>query len=379
MSDAISRRTLLGGALALSAVGLPAAAAPAALDHFVYVGCRTTRERNARGDGVAIFRAKGADPWTPLQVVGDLVNPSFLAFDRSKKFLYAVHGDMTEISAFAVDNKTGALRFLNRQSTRGLNPVHVAPDPSNKFLVVTNHLTKDEYQSNLAVLPRQTDGSLGPAVDVMPLTGKIGPHRVEQPFAKPHQAVFDPAGKFIVVPDKGCDLVRSFRLGGDGKLTAIGAPAIAREGAGPRHVAFHPARPFAYVVNELDSTVTAYRYEAESGQLTPFQILSSLPDNFTGNSRASEIEVSPDGRFVHASNRGHDSIASFAINPENGRLASAGWQSSGGKTPRFFCLSPAGDTLFVANEDSDSIVRLADSSVAAKTGSPTCLLFLQAE
>ena len=370
MSGTISRRGLFVGALALSL--LPAAAEEAA-DHFVFVGCRTTRERNARGDGIAIFRAKGAEPWTPVQTIGGLLNPSFLAFDRSRKFLYAVHGDGTEISAFAVNG--GALNFLNRQSTRGLNPVHVAVDPANRFLVVTNHLTKDEYQSGLAVLPRQADGALGPVCDFAPLSGKIGPHRVEQPFAKPHQAVFDPAGRFILVPDKGCDLVRSFRLGGDGKLTAVGSPVLAREGAGPRHIAFHPARPLGYVVNELDSTIAAYRYDAETGQLSPFQIVPTLPDSFVGNSRAAEIEVSPDGGQVHASNRGHDSIVSWQIDAE-GRLVSPGWKSSGGKTPRFFCQGPG--SLFVANEDGDSIVRLSDGAVVAKTGSPTCLLFLPA-
>jgi 6-phosphogluconolactonase (cycloisomerase 2 family) len=198
---------------------------------------------------------------------------------------------------------------------------------------------------------------------------------------------YDRGEKFIIVPDKGCDLVRSFSLSQDGKLTQVGTPAAAREEAGPRHVSFHPAKPFAYVVNELDSTVTAYRYDGTTGALTPFQIVSSLPDSFTGNSRASEIDISADGRFVYASNRGSDSIGVFSADPHSGRLTALGWQSCGGKTPRFHVLSPFDHSLLVTNEDSDTITRLAvdpksgllgEPAVVAKTGSPTCLLFLKA-
>ena len=340
---------------------------------FAYVGCRTTRERNARGDGIAVYRIDGRNgAWEQVQLVDKLLNPSYLAFDRTQKTLYTVHGDSSEISAFRIDQKTGLLSFINQQSTQGLNPVHLSVDPTNRFVVVANHLTGKDFVSNVAVLSLREDGALGPLADLAPLTGKIGPHRAEQPFAKPHQVQFDPGNRFIVVPDKGCDLVRVFRLGPDGKLQALEAVA-AREGSGPRHVAFHPTLPYAYVVNELDSTVVAYHFDGNTGALAPFQLLSSLPDSFTGNSRAAEIELSADGRFVHASNRGHDSIVSYAVDPQNGRMTPVGWQSSGGKTPRFFTLR--GEDILVANEDSDNIVRLPDGATLAKTGSPTCIIW----
>ncbi|MBM3606328.1 MAG: lactonase family protein, partial [Alphaproteobacteria bacterium] len=214
---------------------------------------------------------------------------------------------------------------------------------------------------------------------------EIGPHRVEQPFPKPHQVEFDPSGRFVAVPDKGLDQVLVYEIdAAAGKLKAVGQPSQAREGAGPRHIAFHPSGQSAYVINELDSTVTAYRFDSETGQLEPFQRLSSLPDSFTGNSRASEIAVSPDGRFVYASNRGYDSIAIFSIDPENWQLTSAGWQNSEGRTPRFFAIDPNYQRLLVANEDTDTIVpfeidrsdgSLRKSGDAVQVGSPVCIIF----
>jgi 6-phosphogluconolactonase len=353
-----------------------------AIPYFAYVGSRTTRERNARGEGLSVYRVDPkAAPWTPVQVHRDLVNPSFLCFDRQRRFLYAVHGDRSEISAFRIDPKSGELTFLNQEPTGGKNPVHLCIDPTNRFVVVVNHVT-----SSLAVLPIEENGALGRMSDLVTLTGKVGPHRVEQPFPKPHQAQYDPTDHFIAVPDKGLDRTFVFRLNaGTGKLSAVeGAVAEAREGAGPRHIAFHPSNRLAYIINELDSTVTACRFDAGTGALTPFQVLTVLPDSFVGNSRAAEIAVSATGRFVYASNRGHDSIAVFAVNPSTGRLTTAGWHLTGGRTPRFFALDPAEDTLFVANEDSDTIVgfrvdastgSLTPLGTVARTGSPVCILF----
>ncbi|WP_249140158.1 MULTISPECIES: lactonase family protein [Bradyrhizobium] len=357
---------------------------PASSSSFVYVGARTTRERNARGDGLNVYRMDNATGrWAHLQLLGDLVNPSFLAFDRSQRFLYTVHGDLSDITAMAIDPAAGTLRVINRQSTEGKNPVHLAVDPTNRFVVVANHIT-----STLALLPRHDDGSLGAVIDLVKLEGKNGPHRVEQPFAKPHQVEFDPSGRFIVVPDKGLDLVFTYRIDAEkGKLVQAGKPAQAREGAGPRHVAFHPARQLAYVVNELDSTVTAYRFDPADGALQPFQVLSVVPDAFTGNSRAAEIAVSADGRFVYASNRGNDGIATFAIDPATGRLSPATWTPSGGKTPRFFALGPSDAFLFAANEDSDTVIAfrrdaanggLSATSEVVRVGSPVCILFRMA-
>ncbi|MBL8642773.1 MAG: lactonase family protein [Rhodospirillaceae bacterium] len=352
-----------------------------ASSYFAYVGSRTTKERNARGLGINVYRVDAkTGRWTHVQLVKDLINPSFLAFDRSGGFLYSVHGDLSDISSFMRDGKTGELKPLNRQSTEGKNPVHLAVDPTNTFMVVSNHIT-----STLALLPLRPDGALEPVCDLVKLEGKIGPHRVEQPFAKPHQAVFDPSGRYILVPDKGLDRVFCYAIDASRKkLVQAAPPAEMREGAGPRHIAFHPGGAFAYVINELDSTLVACRFDAATGALAPFQLVSSLPDTFTGNSRAAEIEVSPDGRFVYASNRGFDSIGVYAIDAKTGRVTPVGWQPSGGKTPRFFALDPAGNFLFAANEDSDAIVSFAidkqrgllkPTGETVATGSPVCIVF----
>lgn len=352
---------------------------------IVYVGCRTTRERNARGDGITVYRAPddGA-AWEVIQRLDGLVNPSFLAFDHARRTLYTVHGDGSDVSSFRVDAREGRLTFINRVGCRGKNPVHLVVAPSGRHLVVANHLTVGPHVSSLAVLAIGADGELGEVVDHHPLTGRIGPHRTEQPFAKPHQVVFDPAGRFLAVPDKGLDLVSTFRLDEAGRLHPSGAPpAAAREGAGPRHLAFHPTLPFVFVLNELSSTVMACAYEPDTGAITPHQEISALPDTFVGFSRASEIEIARDGRFVYASNRGHESIAAFAVDAATGRLAPVGWTDAAGRTPRFFTLDPSADRVLVANEDSDGVVsfardpdsgRLLDPSPVARTGSPTCLL-----
>jgi 6-phosphogluconolactonase (cycloisomerase 2 family) len=347
---------------------------------FAYVGSRTTRERNARGDGISVFRVDQDQGRIELvQLVRDLVNPSFLALDKAGAHLYAVHGDLSDISAFRVDAATGELEFLNRQTTGGKNPVHLAIDPSGRHVVVSNHLG-----SSLAVLPVRPDGSLGELEQLVTLEGPLGPHRVEQKLSKPHFNPFDPSGGFVIVQDKGLDRTFSFRFAG-GRLSPADPPfVVAREGAGPRHMAFAPRLGMAYVLNELDSTVTSHAYSATTGQLTPRQVLTTLPDSFTGNSRASEIQIDGAGRFLYASNRGHDSIAVFHINPANGLLSFAGADASQGKTPRFFTLTPNGRFLFALNEDSDSIVafavdhasgRLRPTGFSVQSGSPVCMVF----
>lgn len=352
--------------------------------YFAYVGSRTTKERNARGEGINVYRVDAATgSWTHVQLVTGLANPSYLAFDRTRRFLYCVHGDLSDASAFRIDAATGRLTFINHADTAGKNPVHLVVDPTNRFVIVANHIT-----STLVVLERNEDGSLGKLTDSVALTGKIGPHRVEQPFAKPHQVEFDRTERFLVVPDKGLDRVCVFALDPrTGKLTQTAGSVAAREGAGPRHVAFHPTNAFAYVVNELDSTVTAYRFDSAAGALAAFQVVTTLPDTFVGNSRAAEIAVAPAGNFLYASNRGHDSIATFGIEAGTGRLTQQGWTDARGKTPRFFALDAPGRLLFVANEDSDRIVafrtdpttgKLSATGAAVATGSPVCIVFAAA-
>ncbi|MDF3606694.1 beta-propeller fold lactonase family protein [Paracoccus sp. DMF-8] len=339
---------------------------------IAYVGSRTTQARKARGKGLSVFRIEGTR-WQQLQML-EMENPSFLAFDHARQNLYTVHGDLDRVSAFRIDPATGCLAALNQQVTMGRNPVHLSFDPADRFLVVANHVT-----SSLAVLPRERDGRLGPIENLTQITGEIGPHRVEQPFPKPHQVEFDPSGHWIVVPDKGIDKLLVYRLEG-GQLVQVSA-CPCREGAGPRHVAFHPDGRRVYVVNELDSTVAACRFDPQNGAIAPFQILSALPEDFTGNSRGAEIAVSDDGQWLHASNRGSDSIASFPIRPD-GRLGAPCHRKTGGRTPRFFALF--GDRLFAANEDDDNITMMpavpgelpeGQVEVVARVGSPVCILF----
>lgn len=346
---------------------------------YAYVGSRTTRERNARGEGISVFKV---DPQTAglrrIQLLRGLENPSFLTLNRRGDRLYAVHGDTTRVSAFVVDETSGMLTALNTQDTQGNNPVDLAIDPSGKYLLVCNHIG-----ASLVVLPIAADGSLLPVVQHVAVTGPMGPHRIEQPHAKPHACPFSPDGRYVVVPDKGTDRVLSFRFG-NGRLTEQPTIAVTREGAGPRHIAFHPIASHAYCINELDSTVTTYGYNAAQGTLTPLQILPTLPPTYTGNSRAAEIMVDTDGRYVYASNRGHDSIAVFSIDSSTGLLAWVDAYACGGRTPRYMAFLPGGHFIYALNEDTDSIVALhvdattggvSTTGKSAAVGSPVCMVF----
>jgi 6-phosphogluconolactonase (cycloisomerase 2 family) len=396
--QAASRRTLLkqfgtvAGISLLSSLvpaGLAIAADPSSKKSsatrrttpmYAYVGSRTTRERNARGEGITVYEVdQEQGTLTLVQVVKDLVNPSFLALNKACDRLYTVHGDKSDVSAFSIDKATGKLTFINQQSCEGKNPVHLALDPSERFLVVSNHIG-----GSLAVMNVSEDGALGSLNQLLKLEGPMGPHRVEQPFSKPHFNPFDHSGNFVLVPDKGLDRIFSFRFD-NGKLFPADQPFVTtREGAGPRHLALHPHAPFAYVVNELDSTVTTYRFDPTNGSLKPLQVLPSLPSTFTGNSRASEIEVDRSGRFLYASNRGYDSVAAFSIDQGTGLLSPVEFMPTDGKTPRFFTLTPNERFLFALNEDSDTIISMAvdpkkgalsKTGFSVSTGSPVCMVF----
>jgi 6-phosphogluconolactonase (cycloisomerase 2 family) len=349
---------------------------------FAYVGCFTTVARGARGDGINVYRVdRQSGAWTHVQRVGELVNPSFLILDRGERVLYVVHADLAEVSAFTRDPATGMLAFLNRQPTGGRNPVHLALDPSGRWLAIANYAG-----GNVALLSIRPDGALGPIVDSVALAGEPGPHRTEQPGPHPHHAPFDPSGRFVVVPDKGLDRVFVFRLDAAAGRLAANEPASVktRAGAGPRHIAFHPAVPVAYVVNELDSTVATYRWDSVAGTLEPLQILPTVPPAYTGDNTGSEIAVAPSGNAVYVSNRGHDSIAAFAVERPSGLLAPHGWEATQGRKPRFFALDPTGRVLHAANEGSDTITafrldsasgRLEPTGQVVATASPACIAF----
>ncbi len=346
---------------------------------LAYVGSYTTPERKGRGNGINVYRVdRRTGAFTHVQHLGGLENPSFLAIDRSGGFLYSVHGDRSEATAFRIDPATGRLGRINRQSTGGYNPVHLAFDASGAFLAVVNYGT-----DSLAVLPVLPDGALGPYSTLTTVTGTLGPHRVQQRNMAPHHIPLDRSGRFFYVPCKGSDCVVAYRLDAKRRVLVEASRVTARPGAAPRHIDFHPRKALAYVINELDSTLTTYRQDRRSGRLTPLQTIPSTPSDFTGYSTGAEIWIDRAGRNVYVSNRGHDSIGVFAVDPTTGTLSPRQWVPTKGGTPRFFTFDPAQRFLFVANQDGHSIVtykvgrdgRLSPSPARVKVGSPACIVF----
>ncbi|HGS8184725.1 lactonase family protein [Pseudomonas aeruginosa] len=395
---AITRRTLLSSTSIVAAatiLGLGAGAADAKSGpeknpmqpansnktQIVYVGSRTTRERNARGAGITVYRH---DPQTGrselVQTVGDLTNPSFLCLDQTQSLLFCVHGDQSTVSSFQIEPASGTLTKVSSVSCEGNNPVHLTVDKSNKFLAVANYAT-----GSIVILPFDKTGHLQPVISKYDLPGNPGPHKIEQASSHPHMIPRDPSGRFLVVPDKGLDKVFVFDLKQDGTALKpeLAHEIKAREGAGPRHVVFSPTGSFAYVVNELDSTITSYRYNQKDGSLVPFQMVPALPQDFVGDSRAAALVMAPNGEHLFSSNRGHDSVTIYSVDQPTGKINPIGNVPSQGKKPRFMTASPNGRFLFVANEDSDNIKTFSISPKGElallehqiETGSPVCMIF----
>jgi 6-phosphogluconolactonase (cycloisomerase 2 family) len=315
---------------------------------FAYVGAFTTPERRGHGGGINVYRVDSASgAWTHEQLL-EIANPSFLTLDRAQRFLYSVHADLDEVSAYGIDKQSGHITPLNRQSCGGKNAVHLSIDPTGRWIITANY-----GAGSVGVVRIEKDGTLGARADLVNLPGEPGPNRKEQASSHPHNVVFDPSGRFIAVPDKGLDRIFVFRLDAEtGKLTANDPPFVAAHaGAGPRHIAFHRTMPLAYVINELGSSVTTYRFDAQRGSLDPIQVVPSAPPSYTGENTGAEIAVAPSGRFVYASNRGHDSVAIFAVDRHSGTLTPMGWALTHAKSPRFFGIDPAGKFLYAANAD----------------------------
>jgi 6-phosphogluconolactonase len=362
----------------------------ASSDRFtLYIGTYTRRESfvDGKAEGFYIYHLDpGSGQLTYAATVTGLgtVNPSYLTLGPDKSRLYAVNelykseGPNGTVSAFAIDPATGRLRYLNQQSTHGLAPCYASIEPAGRYCLVANYET-----GSLCVLPIQNDGSLGEATDTVQFSGSGPvPERQEVPHA--HMVLPSPDGSFILAVDLGADRLMAFRLDRErGALSPADPPwTQLPPGTGPRHLAFHPHRPFAYVINELRSTVTVSRYDEQQGAFAALQTISTLPDGFTGQNLGAEIMVAPSGRFVYASNRGHDSLAIYAVDPETGRLALVGHESSQGVGPRAFILDPSGALLLVANQDTDTVVTFwidQDSGTLRATGhvaavpTPVCL------
>jgi 6-phosphogluconolactonase len=353
----------------------------AAPPELAFVGTYT---RTGRSEGIHVFSYDPATGRLTYRSSIEDVDPSFLAFDPSRRFLFATSEGLTDdtgaVVSYAIDSTSGALTQLSRQSTGGGEPCHLAPDPSGRFLLVANHLN-----GSVTVFPVDAEGRLAPPSHFRQHSGsgpgptQLGPHA--------HHVTFDPAGQRVLLTDKGIDQVVVYRLDlTSGELIPNDPPyGRIHAGAAPRHLAFGRDGTMAYVNGEADMTLSACTYDASSGTLREVQVVSTLPPGASGESfSTAEVAVDPAGRFAYVSNRGHHSIASFAIDSATGRLTPTGHVSTGGQTPRHFAIHPSGARLYVANQDSDTIVQfdvdqhsgeLQPTGDVTKVGAPVCVLF----
>ncbi len=354
-----------------------------------YIGTYTRREYfvNGKAEGIYIYHlhsATGELTYAATVSGNGTLNPSFLTLAPDKSCLYAVNeitggkGPHGTVSAFAIDPLTGHLSYLNQQSTHGLAPCYASVEPEGRYCLVANYET-----GSVCVLPIQEDGRLGEATDTVQFSGS-GPHPERQSGPHAHMILPGPNPGSILAVDLGTDRLMAFHLDMErGRLTPAGSPWTQMPpGSGPRHLAFHPRIPYIYVINELQSTVTVFRYAEQHGPFEAVQTISTLPDDFKGPNLGAEIKVAPSGRFIYASNRGHDSLVIYAVDQETGRLSMVGHASSQGIGPRDFTIDPSGALLLVANQDTDTVItfwinqdtgRLTASGHAARVPTPVCL------
>jgi 6-phosphogluconolactonase (cycloisomerase 2 family) len=338
-----------------------------------YVGSRTTTARNARGKGIEVFTSDADGHWTHRQRVETYENPSYLVADEAGRFLYSVHGDGSSVSSYRIA-ATGLLLPWGNQSTQGTNPVHLAISPSGRWLVVVNYAS-----GTIAALPLLDNGRLGVVAGVVALSNLPGPHRTQQRGAHPHQVVFDPTGRWLAVPDKGCDAVHTLTLDDATGALALHATLQCAPMSGPRHLVFDADGRFAWCVLELSSQILTMAFDASQGHFMPLTRHSTLPAEYVHENTGSGIALAPDGHAVHVSNRGHGSVVRFAVDPLNGTISMPSWRFTSGLVPRFIAIDPHHDRLLVANEDADSIVCIPPGDglpvELASTGSPVCIAF----
>ncbi|MBM7344845.1 lactonase family protein [Pantoea coffeiphila] len=361
---------------------------------FAYVGCRTSTWRGARGKGIEVFHITDSGAWQHVQCIASVQeNPSWLTLDPGRKRLYALHGDGDRVAVYDRNENTGLLTLVSDQTTgprhrnpaldpqRRNNPVGSSLTPDNAVLLIANH-----EGGNIAALTIEPDGLAAPS-HLAFVEGH--PQDDVQSLSRPHEIVFAPGSALFAVPmqgrpaGNGIDMVRLYRW--NGIQSELSDEVQLAEGSWPRHVDFHPSGQWLYGVSELSSTVSVFAVDLTLGKLTLIQTLSALPEGYTARSDASEIEVHPSGRFLYVANRGHDSIAIFAIDAQNGTLAPLSWVPCGGKTPRFTTLSPDGKQFYSANEDSDTIQvfnvdlssgMLIKTNIVIEAASPTCICFV---
>lgn len=391
-SKLIDRRSFLG----LSIKGLGSAALvrdlsaqtsdSKARDMLLYVGTYTSGESKSKG--IYIHKFDGASGrLSPFRVVEGVEEPSFLTIRG--RYLFAVNETMEfdglksgAVSAFEIDQKSGELKFINKQPSMGGAPCHITTSANGKFALVANYMG-----GNVAVLPIGDDGRLSKAIDVEQHTG-TGPNKERQEAAHAHSIILDSHNKYAFVNDLGIDRVMIYEFEkSKGALTANSKQPFysSAAGAGPRHFKFHPNGKFAFVVNELDMTLTSLAYDASSGGLKAIDTLSTLPAGVSGPSNScADLHVSPSGDHVYASNRGHDSIAVYSFDKSSGKMQLVEIVSTRGKTPRNFAIDPTGNYLLAANQRSNSIVtfaidrktgKLTYTGSSIETPSPVCLQF----
>jgi 6-phosphogluconolactonase len=336
---------------------------------IVYVGTYTGPER---AEGIYVYRMDDASgALTHLHTVSGqgTDSPSFLALHPNGRWLYAANetregeGEGPGVSAFAVDAQSHALRFLNRRDSHGTSPCYVSFGAGDKHAMVANY-----GNGTVSVYPLQQDGQLGDASHVVQHEGSSSHARQAGPHA--HSIRPDPAGRYVLAADLGCDRVFVYTLdGATGTLAPAELPyGQVSSGAGPRHTAFHPNGTLLFVNNEIDSSVSAFKYHAERGAMQIADTRSTLPDDVPAASvrnSTAQVTVHPNGRFVYVSNRGHDSIANFGVDAERGKLTPLGHEPTQGKTPRNFNFDPSGRFILAANQNTGNIVTF---EVSGETG-----------
>src|SRR5271165_443368 len=346
----LSLRILAALCLIAFAMAAPAAAKD---KYFVYVGTYTQEGSTSKGIYGYRFDPDGAK-LTSIDLVAQTINPSFLAVHPNHKFLYAVNevgnynGQKSgAVSAFSIDRTTGKLTLLNEVASGGADPCYIVVDKTGKYVLVANYTG-----GSIAAFPILADGRLGEASAFIQHSGHgTNPQRQEGPHA--HSIDLSPDNRFAIVDDLGLDETLVYRFDSvKGTLTPNDPPfAKAPPGAGPRHFAFRPDGKFGYVINEMESSVSVFGYD-KAGVLRPLQTISTIPKDFTALDESAEIEVHPSGKFLYASNRGHDSIAVFVIDPSKGTLTLLEYAPTKGKSPRNFAIDPSGTLIFAENEKS---------------------------
>lgn len=348
-----------------------------ASEHLIYLGTYT----RSTGKGIYAVRLDGeTGKLSQPELVATTSNPSFIALSKDKSHLYAVSEGATMATPFAVDLDTGKLVPDESRDSGGKAPCHLMADSTERCLVVAH------YQNGIvASLPINEDGSLGPVKSIHQHTGSsVNPDRQEA--AHVHSANISPDDRFVIVCDLGLDKVFTYALdAATASLTPAEIPYVATApGAGPRHSAFSTDGRFVFVINELNSTLTSYHYDANTGALTEADTQPTLPADFTGHSTTAEVRVHPNGKFVYGSNRGHDSIAVFAFDDDAGKLTSIDHTSTRGRNPRNFNLSPDGKWLVAANQQSNSLTvfrvdaetgKLTPTEHTAEVALPVCVVF----